>query len=270
MNWRHSSALVLVSPSSRFNMMRLSLKRHPVLAILVGIHSFLGGGEGTQTAEFKLHFDLDYDVVTASAEALKNFTKSLIKDIAELLGCREEIHSNIIHQSSTLIATSSAVSPHLSWKRRKNWLNNWSRYWIVSTENELAAFFNPWSGNSMIITGKAYWRFWSCKNRILILDTTVIILMRRRKCEVADRITSLTDGIAMRWKSTTNIPAIKRGWARTTHRASGQSRIMVQMRPMSLKISQLMVFNINLSWEMSVNTKQKLDDRPFRVWTESI
>lgn len=57
---------------------------------LGSIHSFLATEGSFQTAKFDLHLKLDYDLITASPETLRDFVLSSIKDISALAQCDKE------------------------------------------------------------------------------------------------------------------------------------------------------------------------------------
>ncbi|CAF4718271.1 unnamed protein product, partial [Rotaria sp. Silwood2] len=57
---------------------------------LGSIHSIVGDGGSAQTAHFRLHLNLSYDDLISTAEKFKNFTITLITDIASMIGCEKE------------------------------------------------------------------------------------------------------------------------------------------------------------------------------------
>ncbi|CAF3664338.1 unnamed protein product [Rotaria sp. Silwood1] len=57
---------------------------------LGSIHSIVGDGGSLQTAHFRLHLNLSYDDLISTAEKFKNFTITLITDIASMIGCKKE------------------------------------------------------------------------------------------------------------------------------------------------------------------------------------
>ena len=57
---------------------------------LGSIHSIVGLGQSTQTAQFKLHLKVNYEDLISTVQTFQNFTITLINDIASMLGCKKE------------------------------------------------------------------------------------------------------------------------------------------------------------------------------------
>ena len=74
---------------------------------LGSIHSMLAAGANVQTAKFKLHMQLDYDAITSTPKTLKDFTLTLINDLAATAGCSKEY--------IRVFSVSRASSIHVHW-----------------------------------------------------------------------------------------------------------------------------------------------------------